>query len=64
VSDKEVKKLGRPRKEKGVRKELRTIYISPECYEFYQRIGDGNFSKGVSDVFKRIEATEGKIVPR
>lgn len=54
MQDKEVKKpLGRPRKDKSVKKELRTIYISPECYEFYQRMGDGNFSKGVEEVFKK-----------
>lgn len=42
------KTLGRPTKQKTVNKELRTIYITQECWEFFKNLGDGNFSKGVA----------------
>ena len=50
---KEIKRpVGRPKKDNAVKKELRTVYISKEVYEFYFKRGGGNFSKGVELVCK------------
>jgi uncharacterized protein (DUF4415 family) len=52
----EKRKVGRPKIDKSVKKELRTVYISREVYEFYYVTGGGNFSKGVELIAKKLQS--------
>jgi uncharacterized protein (DUF4415 family) len=52
----EKRKVGRPKIDKSVKKELRTVYISKEVYEFYFINGGENFSKGVEMIAKKLQA--------
>jgi uncharacterized protein (DUF4415 family) len=58
MKTKEKRKVGRPRIDKAVKKELRTVYISKEIYEFYFIKGEGNFSRGVESIAKKTQELE------
>jgi hypothetical protein len=52
----EKRKVGRPKIDKSVKKELRTVYISKEIYQFYFIKGGENFSKGVELIAKKLQS--------
>lgn len=54
------KPVGRPRKNPSEKKEIRTVYVSKEIYEFYFINGGGNFSKGIELIAKKLESINEK----
>lgn len=46
------KQLGRPPL-KVKPKKARMVYISDEAYQFYKKLGDNNFSKGIEIASKQ-----------